>query len=59
MGNVGRPVSNNPRIKHVDIRLTLEESEMLDTLCDRTGMCKSDVIREVIKKSIEEYKKGE
>ena len=40
----GRPKSENPKCVNTRIRMTLEESQKLETCCKETGLTKTDVI---------------
>lgn len=44
----GRPPSDNPKIKRVEIRLTSEDSAILEYCCKVTGRTKSELVRDGI-----------
>lgn len=45
----GRPVIDNPKQVRVDVRLTVEELEMLDKYCSEKGVSRPQGLRDGIK----------
>lgn len=45
----GRPTTDNPKNLRVDVRLTQEESEILDEYCQRKGISRPQGLRDGIK----------
>ena len=54
----GRPKSENPRNINTRIRMTKDESDMLQECSDNLGISKTDVVIKGIKKVHAELKKG-
>ena len=48
----GRP-TENPKIHETRIRMSDEDMQMLNTCCEKTGLSKSDVIRQGIREVYE------
>ena len=55
---IGRPKSNNPRNINTRIRMTKDESDILQECSDILGISKTDVVIKGIKKVHDELKKG-
>lgn len=53
----GRPPSKNPKKHETRIRMSNEDVEILEYCCKVTGMSRSDVIRQGIRKVYESLKK--
>lgn len=45
----GRPVTDNPKQVRVDVRLTVEELQMLDRYCSKKGISRPQGLRDGIK----------
>ncbi len=54
----GRPKSDNPRDINTRIRMTKDESKMLQECSDKLGISKTDVVIKGIKKVHDELEKG-
>lgn len=46
---MGRPLSDNPRIHKLFIRLTDEENDVLEKCCEITSKSKAEIVREGLK----------
>jgi len=45
----GRPITKNPKIVRVDVRLTEQELQMLDKYCNEKGVSRPQGLRDGIK----------
>lgn len=45
----GRPIKEKVRGEQINVRLGMEEREMLDFMCYKTGKTQTDIVRESLK----------
>lgn len=56
MSKKGRPFSDNPRGEQYRLRMTKDERDMLEDVCELTGMNKADVLRTAVERMFKEEK---
>lgn len=59
MAKLGRPIKPDAKRDGIKLRLSREEAAMLDELSRETGLCRTDILLENVRKEIESRRKDE